>query len=110
MSKQRRKHNDSNNNSDFNNFDMNNIGSLFNNMNPNQLSSMLNGIDMTQLSSMLQNFNNVPSGDKSGTKNPVVNNRSIDLLNAIKPMVDAEKSQLIESIIQLYNISRIIKK
>lgn len=109
MSKQNKKHNsNANNGFDFNNFDVNNIGSILNNMNPNQLAGLLNGIDINQLKGMFQNFNN--GGNQDGKKAQIGNGRSLELLNAIKPLVNAERSQLIDSIIQIYTISKIIKK
>lgn len=107
MSKQRRKHDDTPNN---NGFDLSNMGNLLNNINPNQLAGMLNGIDMNQLSSMVQNFSGNQSQAQNNGASIANNTRSIELLNAIKPLVDAEKSQLIDSVIQLYSITKIIKK
>ncbi|MFL0245945.1 hypothetical protein [Candidatus Clostridium stratigraminis] len=109
MSKQRKKHNNTNNSNngfDINNLDLNNIGGLLNNMNPNQLSGLLNNVDINQLRNMFQGFNN----GQSGGGNPIGNIRSVELLNAMKPLVNAERSQIIDSIIQLYNISQIMKK
>lgn len=107
MSKQRRKHNDTANN---NGFDFSNMGNLLNNINPNQLAGMLNGMDMNQLSGMIQNFTGNQNQVQNGSSPLVNNTRSIELLNAIKPLVDAEKSQLIDSVIQLYSITKIIRK
>jgi hypothetical protein len=112
MSKQRKKHNNTNANNgfDFKNFDINNMGNLLNNMNPNQLAGILNGIDINQLKNMFQNFNANQEQGQDGPRIANNNTKSVELLNAIKPMVNAERSQLIDSIIQLYTISRIIKK
>jgi hypothetical protein len=85
------------------------MGSLLNNINPNQLSNMLNNVDMSQLSSMLQGFN-APSGKTSSQPQSGSNDKRLELLNAIKPLVDADKSKLIDSIIQMYTISRIVKR
>lgn len=109
MSKQRKKHNNSNNTNngfDINNLDLNNIGSLFNNMNPNQLAGLLNNVDINQLKNMFQGASN----GQGGRGNQLGGIRSVELLNAMKPLVSAERSQIIDSIIQLYNISQIIKK
>jgi len=116
MSKHRRKHrdrngNDFNNGFDLGNFDLGQMGNLLNNVDPNQLSGLLNNIDMSQLSSMFQG--GAPeSQEKSslGSSGKVSGDRRIELLNAIKPLVDADKSRLLDSIIQLYAISKIIKK
>ncbi|MFL0267268.1 hypothetical protein [Candidatus Clostridium radicumherbarum] len=109
MSKQRKKHNNSNNTNngfDINNLDLNNIGSLLNNMNPNQLSGLLNNVDINQFKNMFSGSNN----GQGGKGNQIGNIRSVELLNAMKPLVNAERSQLIDSIIQLFNISQIMKK
>lgn len=113
MSKHSRKHSRQRDDDRGSNFDMNQMGSLFNNMNPNQLAGLLNNVDMNQLSSMFQGFmNGNQDGDgtsRSGTA-PAGMDRRVELLNAIKPLVDAEKSKLIDSILQVYTITRIIKK
>lgn len=95
------------------NFDVSQLGGLFNNMNPNQMAGLLNNVDMNQLSSVLQGFmGNSGEGGNAGETSaaPLANDRRIELLNAIKPLVDAEKSRLIDSILQVYTITRIIKK
>ncbi|MCM0649847.1 hypothetical protein NBE98_15885 [Clostridium swellfunianum] len=116
MGKHNRKHNrnkEDNNqgNNNLNNFDMGQVGNLLN-MDPSQLSGMLNNIDMNQISSMLQGMGGGGSASKGGESNMTQGNydKRMELLNAMKPLVDAEKSQLIDSIIQIYNISRIMKK
>lgn len=113
MSKHSRKHSRQRGDDRGNNFDMNQIGNLFNNINPNQLAGLLNNTDMNQLSSMLQGFmNNSQGGDNiaGSSTAPVSMDRRIELLNAIKPLVDAEKSRLIDSILQVYTITRIMKR
>jgi hypothetical protein len=117
MSKHNKKHssqqvNNGFNNFDFNNLDINQFSNLLNNFNPNQLAGLLNNVDINQLTSMLQGMN-LNSGANANVKskaNTVINDRRIELLNAIKPLVDSEKSLLIDRIIQLYTISRIVKK
>lgn len=112
MSKNSRKHNrqqDNNgmNNFDLGNFDMSQMGSLLNNINPNQLSGLLNNVDLNQVTSMLQGM----SGSNSpNVEQPVSSDKRLELLNAIRPLVDADKSKLIDTMIQIYNISRIVKK
>ena len=115
MGKHNKKHNRyDGNNSGKSNADMNQMGNLFN-MDPNQLSGLLNNVDLSQLSSMLQGMG---GGNSSGSGNSSAapggqqegQDKRMELLNAIRPLVDAEKSQLIDSIIQIYNISRIMKK
>jgi len=108
MSKRKKHNNNTNTNNgfDMNNLDVNNIGSLLNNINPNQLAGLLNNVDINQLKNMFTGFSN----NQEAQGNPIGNIRSVELLNAMKPLVNAERSQLIDSIIQLYNISQIIKK
>lgn len=113
MSKHSRKHNRQNYDNRNNDAGENQMGNPFNNMNPNQLAGMLNNVNLNQLSSMLQGF----MGNNQGVGNITENNnvssgvdRRIELLNAIKPLVDAEKSKLIDSILQVYTITRIMKK
>ncbi|ERI89407.1 hypothetical protein HMPREF1982_04678 [Clostridiales bacterium oral taxon 876 str. F0540] len=112
MSKRSRKHNRQQENSgmnnfDFSNFDMSQMGNLLNNINPNQLSGLLNNVDLNQVTSMLQGMgvNNSPNVEQSN-----YNDKRLELLNAIRPLVDADKSKLIDTMIQIYNISRIVKK
>ncbi len=93
---------------------MSQMGNLFN-MDPNQLSGLLNNIDMNQVNSMLQGMTGGSSsgGAGAGGTSSVPqggHDKRMELLNAMKPLVDAEKSRLIDSIIQIYNISRIMKK
>ena len=106
MSKHSKKHSRQQEYNDGNNFDMNNMGNLFNNINPNQLSGLLNNIDLSQLSSMFQGTseNHSPNVQSGG------GDRRLELLNALKPMVDADKSRMIDSIIQIYNISKIMRR
>lgn len=111
MSKHRKKYNnesnDGVNNFDFSNFNMSQMGNLFNNINPNQLSALLNNLDMNQLYSM---FQGLTGGGAAGSPAPAGTDRRVELLNAIKPLVDADKSRLIDSILQIYTITRMIKK
>jgi hypothetical protein len=109
MGKHNKKHNRQQDNV-ANGFDMNQIGNLFN-MNPNQLSGLLNNVDLNQLSSMFQGMGGGGSGGSSNVQQPQAgSDKRMEMLNAIKPLVDADKSKLIDSIIQIYNISRIMKK
>jgi hypothetical protein len=113
MGKHSKKHNrQQENNKGSNNFDMSQMGNLLN-MDPNQLSGLLNNIDLSQLSSMFQGIGGGGSGGTSSAGSggqQIGQDKRMELLNAIKPLVDSEKSQLLDSIIQIYNISRIMKK
>jgi hypothetical protein len=108
MGKHSKKHSRGEGSNATNNFDLSQMGNLLN-MDPNQLSGLLNNVDLSQLSSMLQGMNSGSGGGSASTPQGSYDKR-LELLNAMKPLVDAEKSQLIDSIIQIYNISRIMKK
>jgi hypothetical protein len=107
-----KKHKSQQGNNGSNNFDMSQMGNLFN-MDPNQLAGLLNNIDMNQVSSLLQGMNGGGSGGGGSSSSSAPQgsyDKRLELLNAMKPLVDAEKSQLIDQIIQIYNISRIMKR
>ncbi|MCM8709785.1 hypothetical protein M2651_01955 [Clostridium sp. SYSU_GA19001] len=102
MSRHRRTHNnesnDRMNNFDLSNFDMNQMGNL------------LNNIDMNQLSSIIHGFTGSSNSSSAGKAPSAISDRRVQLLNAIKPLVDAEKSKLIDSILQIYTITSLMKK
>jgi hypothetical protein len=123
MGKHRRKHNKRNGQktaspNTFNTENLNDIGSLLNNVDMNQLASMLNNIDLSQVSSMLSGLNSGGSGSRNedGNENRnysenslVQGDKRVEILNAIKPLMDEEKGNFINSVIQLYMISKILK-
>lgn len=80
----------------------------FNNIDMSQLSSMLNNIDMSKLSSILGN--NMPgSGDsQENAANILQGDKSAAIINAIKPLMSSERAQILDMILQLYNISKLI--
>ena len=114
MGKHNKKNNrEQENNNGMNNFDMSQIGGLLNNMNPNQLSGLLNNIDLNQLSSMFKGMGGGGSGGSTSSgsgEQQVGHDKRMEILNSIRPLVNSERSQLLDSIIQIYNISRIMKK
>lgn len=98
----------------FNPENLNDISSLLNNVDVNQLASMLNNIDISQVSSMLSGLNSGGSGNENESRDynqhsSGQGDKRVDILNAIKPLMDEEKGNLINSIIQLYTISKILK-
>lgn len=121
MGKHRKKHNKRNvqrtaSPNYFNPENLNDISSLLNNVDVNQLASMLNNIDISQVSSMLSGLNSGGSGNENENESRNYNQHSsgqgdkrVEILNAIKPLMDEEKGNLINSIIQLYTISKILK-
>lgn len=108
----------------------NNVNANSNNVNTNSnnnLMEMLNNIDKEQISSLLSsmnlgninldgnNSNEFDSNEDNSNETNNVNNidnsdKTVQILNAIKPMVNAERGEIIDRLIQLYAISRIIKK
>jgi hypothetical protein len=109
MGKHSKKHNKQQGGNGSNNINTDQMGNFLN-MDPNQLAGLLNNIDLNQISSMFQGMNGGGSGSESTSIPQGGYDKRLELLNAMKPLVDAEKAQLIDSIIQIYNISRIIKK
>lgn len=108
--KHRREQDNSNNSFDFSNFDMSQIGGLLNNVNPNQIAGLLNNVDLNQLSSMFQGMNSNEAPNTQVAPTIGSGDRRVELLNAIKPLVDADKSRIIDTMIQIYAISKIMKK
>lgn len=114
MSRHSKKHKDSESSNSTGGFNLNNVdfsqmGNLLNGINPNQLTNMLGNFDMNQLTSMLQGFN-TQNGENVQQNRTQSGDRRIELLNAIKPLVDAEKSKIIDSFIQMYTITKIVKR
>lgn len=108
MSKHSKKHKRYHDEDKNNNFDINQIGNLFSNMDPNQLTGLLNNVDLDQLSSMVQSFMN--GGQNENNVSFKGMDKRIEILNAMKPLVDNDKSKLIDSILQIYNITRLMKR
>ncbi|PRR79104.1 hypothetical protein CLLI_11660 [Clostridium liquoris] len=106
--------NNANNNN--NNTENNNSG----NNGSNNIMEMLNNIDEEQISSLLSSLNlnnanaeaNIEDDNTNTNANTSSDNadKTLQILNAIKPMVNAERGDLIDRLIQLYSISRIINK
>lgn len=77
-----------------------------NNFDFGSIANMLNNIDIGQLSSMLGSFNSGPSKSHGDVRNE---GRAIELLNALKPMLSNERSDIIDMVLQIYVISKIMK-
>lgn len=96
----------------------NNINSAINNMsnmNGNNIMDMLNNIDQEQLNSIMQSLGaNNPlmgnlenTGDTGNVSNiPPVQDKTLQLLYTLKPMLTPDKAILIDRIIQIYSLSR----
>lgn len=75
-----------------------NLGSLGN------IASLLNNIDLSQLGSLFSSFNS-GGGERKARYG---GERGIELLNALKPMVSADRADIIDMIIQVYIIRNIL--
>ncbi|GAA0718027.1 hypothetical protein GCM10008905_04250 [Clostridium malenominatum] len=104
--KKHRRKREENNNSDNNN---NNIMDLLNNIDEDQISSLLSNFNLGNLGN-LGNMNNSGINNNNINLNNVEKDETLQLLYAIKPMVNAERGAIIEKIIQLYSIGRMLKK
>lgn len=78
------------------NFDLGSLGNI---------ASLLNNIDLSQLGALFGSFNS-GGGERKAHRS---GDRGIELLNALKPMVSAERADIIDMIIQVYLIKRILK-
>ncbi|MBM7871853.1 hypothetical protein JOC70_003365 [Clostridium pascui] len=96
----------------------NNINSTINNMsnmNGNNIMDMLNNIDQEQLNSIMQSLgaNNPLMGNLENTEDtgsipntPPVQDKTLQLLYTLKPMLTPDKAILIDRIIQIYSLSK----
>lgn len=103
----------------------NNINSAINNMNNingNNIMDMLNNIDQDQLNNIMQslgvnnplmgnmeNADDVTSGGNMANT-PPVQDKTLQLLYALKPMLTPDKAILIDRIIQIYSLGRVINR
>lgn len=90
---------------DAGNLDLNSIAGLLKNVDISQLLGLINSVDIGQLSSLFGFMNSGNSIAESGKSR----NREIEILSAIKPMVNSQRGELIDMILQIYAISRILK-
>lgn len=87
------------------NSNLGNIAGLLKNVDINQVLGLLNSIDISQLSSLFGSGGINSEGSIKSKKGT----REIEILNAIKPMVNTQRGELIDLILQIYTISRILK-
>ncbi|WP_026881721.1 hypothetical protein [Clostridium akagii] len=94
------------NNDNFANMDFGNLAGLFKNIDMSQIMSLLGSVDIGQLSSLFgpmgMNSANVAEERPRG-------NKEFEVLNALKPMVNSDKADLIDMILQIYTISKILR-
>lgn len=108
---------------DFSNIDFSQIASMLQNVDMNQLSSMLSGMGgLGGLGNLAGMFMGGAPGAAAGGGAPTqgrqpmpgaipfTGDRRIDLLNAVRPMVTPERAGIIDMIIQLYTISKILRR
>lgn len=75
------------------------------------LSSLLNNVDMSQLTEMMSNLGINQNEEVNGSPASQTGvDRRVEVLTALRPMLNAEKTQILDTIMQLYGISRILKK
>lgn len=81
-----------------------------NNFDFSNIANMLNNIDIGQLSSLLGSFNPGSSeDDKRSRSSGRGGEKAIELLNALKPVVNSDRAEIIDMVIQMYVISKILK-
>lgn len=99
--------NSKSNSSNDNDVNTQNTGLDFSNIDMGQLSNLLNNVDLSQLSSLFGSMNMGPSGSAAPSG---LGDRRIQLLNAVKPLVPSERADIIDLIMQIYTISKILKR
>lgn len=100
---------DTNGNFDFNNLDMNSIASLLNNVDLGKVMSMFNGMGNGMGNGNGNTANNSQEEINISRKSVDERNKKLELLNAMKPLFNAERSQILDAIMHLYAISKILK-
>lgn len=84
--------------------DLGGLSSLLKNVDISQVMNLLNTVDISQLASLFGSSNretNVASGKRRS--------KEVEVLSAIKPMVNSQRGELIDMILQVYAISKILK-
>ncbi|NFG94005.1 hypothetical protein FC815_13590 [Clostridium botulinum] len=106
MSKHKKKHKDRYDNRNGNNLDMNNIQNMLNNIDMNQLSNI-----MSSLNKGNNNYNNMNNYlFYNMSPNQMHNDYTLQFLNMLRPMVNPDKKDLLDKLIQIYYVSRLMKK
>ncbi|WP_010238609.1 hypothetical protein [Clostridium arbusti] len=94
-------------NQDFGNMDFGNLAGMLKGIDMSQIMNLLGSVDMSQMSSLFGSMSGGSAAPEPGIARH--SNREFELLNAIKPMVSAERGDLIDIILQIYTISKILK-
>lgn len=77
--------------------------------NKSDLNNILQNIDMNQIMSIFNSLNTNPTTDLEVKKDTVQKkNKEIELLKALKPLMNDERGHIIDAIIQFYAISKIL--
>ena len=112
MSKKKHRRRRDNDNSAVTNNNNNNIMDMLNNIDQEQLQDLLANLNLGNLGSLGSMDNMAEAVNSVAANNSTVNNNdeTLQLLYAIKPMVNAEKGAILDRIIQLYSIGRMLTK
>lgn len=107
--------NSNKNNDRKNTFDINNIANLFNNIKPDDLSALLSSFNLSDSKTVIpdqvvQKSDPIIKPVQSENTNSSSGNRTLDLLNAIKPLLSDDRSKTLAKMIQLYSIGYTNKK
>ena len=114
---------------DLSGIDMSQISGLLQNIDMSQIAGLLKNVDISQLLSMVSslggvggignilgglsgiggNSEQVRSGERGEVRN-YSGDRRLEVLYALKPMVTPERANLIDMIVQIYIISKILKR
>lgn len=96
-------------------FDFNTISSLLNNIKPEELSSLLSSFDLNGSKTVIpdeviQSSEPIIKPVQTEEVNNSSSNKTLDLLNAIKPLLSNDRSETLAKMIQLYSIGNTSKK
>ncbi|EPS50412.1 hypothetical protein CFSAN002367_12114 [Clostridium botulinum CFSAN002367] len=131
-----KKHKDRYDNGNGNNLDMNNIQNMLNNIDMNQLSNIMSSLNKgnnnynnhnnydddydddetydsnNSFNNMNNNVNNNMNKNLFNNMNPnqMQNDYTLQFLNMLRPMVNPDKKDLLDKLIQIYYVSRLMKK
>lgn len=93
---------------DGNNDMFGNLSGMFKNIDMSQIMSLLGTVDISQISSL---FGSIGGNSDSPSVEETVSGggKAYKVLNALKPMVNDDQSELIDIVLQIYTISKILK-
>lgn len=91
------------------NLDLGNLAGLLKNVDINQIFNLLNSIDIGQLSSLFGSTNMNTNVNANANAGNIRGGKEVQVLSAIRPMVNSQRAELIDMILQIYSISKILK-